>query len=167
MGSCICIYMGSYICIYIIYILLYLCIKSAHDAIITLTGHDAIITLTGPHWHDTDCVCVPLYTYIYIYIYSHLETECFVVSQLFSVPRLIGRLKLGSKPAQLYVRLRIRPLGQQAYHVILGILRYQVVAFVCLHFISYRIPECTIRLKTFELCEWQPKIPLPECSSPI
>ena len=35
-------------------------------------------------------------------------------------------LKLGSKPAQLYVRLSIRPLGQQAYHVGLGIIRYYV-----------------------------------------
>ena len=54
---------------------------------------------------------------IYIYIYCHLQTESFVVSQLFSVARHVGRLKLGSKPAQLYVRLSIRPLGQQAYHV--------------------------------------------------
>ena len=41
---------------------------------------------------------------IYIYIYCHPQRDCFVVSQLFSVARHIGRLKLGSKPAQLYVR---------------------------------------------------------------
>ena len=40
-------------------------------------------------------------------IYCHPQTDCFVVSQLF-----IGHLKLGSKPAQLYVRLSIRQLGQ-------------------------------------------------------
>ena len=34
--------------------------------------------------------------------------------------RHIGRLKLGSKPAQLYVGFSIRPLGQQVYHVDLG-----------------------------------------------
>ena len=32
-------------------------------------------------------------------------------------------------------------------------------AFVCLHFIPYRIPECSIRSKSFALCEQQPKIP--------
>ena len=57
------------------------------------------------------------YIYIYIYIYCYQQTDCFVVSELFSVARHIGRLKLGLKPAQLYVRLRIRPLGQQAYHI--------------------------------------------------
>ena len=58
--------------------------------------------------------------YIYIYIYSHPQTDCFVVSQLFSVARHVGRLKLRSKPAYLYVRHSIRPLGQQAYQVSLG-----------------------------------------------
>ena len=29
---------------------------------------------------------------------SHPQTVCFVVSQLFSVARHVGRLKLGSKP---------------------------------------------------------------------
>ena len=55
--------------------------------------------------------------YIYIYIYCHPQIDCFVVSQLFRVTRHVGRLMLESKPAQLYVRLSIRPLGQQAYHV--------------------------------------------------
>ena len=61
-----------------------------------------------------------IYLYIYIYIYiinCHPQTDCFIVSQLFRVARHVGRLKLGSKLAQNYVRLRIRPLGQQAYHV--------------------------------------------------
>ena len=57
------------------------------------------------------------YNYIYIYIYCHPQTDCSVVSQLFSVARHVGRLKLGSKLTQRYVRLSIRPLGQQAYHV--------------------------------------------------
>ena len=55
-----------------------------------------------------------------IYIYCHPQTDCFIVSQLFRVAWHVGRLKLGLKPSQLYVRLRIRPLGQQAYHVSLG-----------------------------------------------
>ena len=61
-----------------------------------------------------------VYTFLdilYIYIYCHPETDCFVLSRLFSVASYAGRLKLGSKPAQLYVRLNIIPLSQQAYHV--------------------------------------------------
>ena len=54
---------------------------------------------------------------VYIYIYSHPQTDCFVLLELFSVARHAGRLKLGSKPVQLYVSPSIRPLGQQAYHV--------------------------------------------------
>ena len=37
----------------------------------------------------------------------------FVVSQLFNVARLVGRLKLESKPFQLYIRLSIIPLGNK------------------------------------------------------
>ena len=44
---------------------------------------------------------------IYIYIYSHPQADCVIVSQLFSVARHIGCLKLGSKHAQLYIRLSI------------------------------------------------------------
>ena len=47
--------------------------------------------------------------------------------------RHVGRLKLRSKPAQLYVRLSIIPLSQQANHVSSGIIRHLIVAFVCLH----------------------------------
>ena len=54
---------------------------------------------------------------IIIYIYCHPHTDCFVVLQLFRAARHVGRLKLESKPAQLYVRLSIRLLGQQAYYV--------------------------------------------------
>ena len=42
--------------------------------------------------------------------------------------RHVGRLKLGSKPTQFYVRLRIIPLSHKR------IIRHYVVAFVCLHF---------------------------------
>ena len=48
---------------------------------------------------------------IYIYIYCHPQALCFVVSQLFSLARHLGRLKLGSKPTQLQVRLIIRLLS--------------------------------------------------------
>ena len=48
--------------------------------------------------------------------------------------RHVGHLKLRLKPAQLYVRLSIIPLSQQANHVSSGIVMHYVVAFVCLHF---------------------------------
>ena len=62
------------------------------------------------------------HTRIYIYIYMYMcvfssPDRLFLVSQLFSVARHVGRLKLGLKPAQLNVRLSIRPLGQQTYRV--------------------------------------------------
>ena len=44
-----------------------------------------------------------------IHIYSHPQTDCFVLSELFSVARYVGRSKPGSKPVQLYVRLCFRP----------------------------------------------------------
>ena len=57
------------------------------------------------------------YIYIYIYIYCHPQTDCFVLSELFSVARLAGHSKPGLKPVQLYVRLGFRPLGHQSDHV--------------------------------------------------
>ena len=70
----------------------------------------------------------------YVHVYCHPQTDCFIVSQLFSMARHVGRLKLGLKPTQIYVRLSIIPLSQRANHVSLGIIRHYLVAFVCLHF---------------------------------
>ena len=81
----------------------------------------------------------------YIYIYSHPQTDCLVVSQFFSVAWHEWCLKLGSKPAQLYVRLS---------------------CFRLFNILPYRIPECLIHSKSFALHEWQPLIPSPECSIP-
>ena len=61
----------------------------------------------------SDCELVSFISYIY----CHPQTDCFVLSELFSVARHVGRLNPWSKLVQLYVRLSIRPLGQQAYHV--------------------------------------------------
>ena len=52
-----------------------------------------------------------------MYVYCHPQADCFVLSELFSVARHVGRSKPGSKPIQLYVRLSLRPLAQQAYYV--------------------------------------------------
>ena len=76
-----------------------------------VTKHTCINKHSHTHSHTHK------YIYIYIYIYCHPETDCFVLSELFSVARHVGRSKPGSKPIQLYVRLSLRPLGQQAYHV--------------------------------------------------
>ena len=62
------------------------------------------------------------------------QTDCFIVSQLISVPRHAGRFKLGLKPARLYSRLCIIPLSQKSTYVSSGIIRHYVVALVCLHF---------------------------------
>ena len=68
------------------------------------------------------------------YLYNHQQTDCFVVSQLFSLVRHVGCLKLGSKPTKIHVRLSILPLGPQVNHVSSGIIRHYVAAQVCLHF---------------------------------
>ena len=60
------------------------------------------------------CVCVN----------CHPQTDCFVLSELFSVARHIGRSKPGSKPVQLYVRLNLKPLVP---HWLWEFLRYFVV----------------------------------------
>ena len=65
-----------------------------------------------PARYDDDDICI----YI-MCVYCHPQTDCFVLSELFSVARHVERWKPGSKPIQLYVRLSLRPLGQQAYHV--------------------------------------------------
>ena len=59
-----------------------------------------------------------LILHLFRHIYCHPQTDCFFLSELFSVARHVGRSKPGSKPIQLYVRLSLKPLGQQAYHVL-------------------------------------------------
>ena len=51
--------------------------------------------------------------WVFFYMYSHPQTDCFGLSELFSVARRAGRSKPGLKPVQLYVRLCFRPLGHQ------------------------------------------------------
>ena len=56
-----------------------------------------------------------IYIYIYIYIYCHPQTDCFILSELFSVARHVWRSKPGSKPVQLYVRLVYTEQLKKAY----------------------------------------------------
>ena len=108
-------------------------------------------------------ICCLSIQYIYIYIYCHPQTDCFVLSEFFSVAKHIQHSKPGSKPIQLYVRLSLRPLGQQTYHVWLReLLRYlfsNSSSRLFTFFIPYRLPECSILSKSFALCERRPKIP--------
>ena len=90
--------------------------------------------------------CPWIYIYIYIYIDCHLQTDCFVVSQLFSVPWQAGRFKLESRPTQLYVRQSIIPHTPQSTYVSLRIIKHYVAAFVCWHF---ALPD-TREPKSFE-----------------
>ena len=53
-------------------------------------------------------IYIHIYIYIYTYIYSHPQTDFFIISQLLSVARHVGRFKLGLKAAaQLHVSLSI------------------------------------------------------------
>ena len=54
--------------------------------------------------------------YIYIYIVIH-RRDCLVLSEVFSVARPAGRSKPGSKPVQLYDRLRLQTTRLQADYV--------------------------------------------------
>ena len=96
-----------------IYIYIYICTHIGVMSVLVYTCWQ-VETKTGMTYiYIYSCVCI----YIYIYIYYHPQTNCFVLSELFSVARHVVSLKLGSKPAQLYIRLNIRPLGQQVYHI--------------------------------------------------
>ena len=57
-------------------------------------------------WHWT-AVSWTIGEHEYIYIYCHPQTNCFVLSELFSVARHAGRSIPGSKPVRLYVRLSL------------------------------------------------------------
>ena len=48
-----------------------------------------------------------LYNYLFVYILSITDRLFRCITKLFSVARHVRRLKLGSKPAQLYVRLTL------------------------------------------------------------
>ena len=63
-------------------------------------------------------------------IYCFPQTDCFVVSQLFSVARYASRFTLGSKPAQIYVRLSMLPLSLKVTYISSGIVTPYVLTFL-------------------------------------
>ena len=109
----VCVWMSLCLCIHIhAYNDMHLYIYTHISAICWWEGvRQSELAMTINHLY------IYIYIYVYIYIYCHPPTECFVLSELFSVARHVGRLKPGSKPIQLYVRLSFRPLGQQADYV--------------------------------------------------
>ena len=92
--------------------------------------------------------------YIYIYIYCHPQTNCFIVSQLFSVARLAGCFKLGSKPPQLYIRFSILLFRHQVTYVSLGVITHYVLAFVCSHF---ALPDTRVHNVWWMCYTWNPE----------
>ena len=118
---------------------------------------------TEESWYnETVCLWMTIYIYIYIYIYCHPQTDCFILSELFSVARHAGYSKPGSKPVQLYVRLSFRPLGHQADHVGLGnfwgIYLATAAAAICLHFlypIGYQSAQFFRRALHYASGGWQ------------
>ena len=70
-----------------------------------------------------------------IYIYCHQQTDCFVVSQLFSVARHARCLKLGSKFCRLYVSRISNPRAIVSLSVSEGIFSY-----IFIYIYAYRLP---------------------------
>ena len=58
-----------------------------------------LVTFHGTSWSADKLFRKPSRIYIYIYIYCHPQTDCFVVSQRFSVAKEADNFKPGSKPA--------------------------------------------------------------------
>ena len=83
--------------------------------------------------------------YIYIYIYCHPQTYCFVRLHIFSGARLARCLKLGSNPAQIYTTQSKRELP------LLGNYKALCSSFRLFKLFPYRIPECSISLKSFRV----------------
>ena len=89
-----------------------------------------------------------IYIYIYIYIYSHPQTNCFVLSELFSVARHAGRSKPWSKPVQLWTVFQTTrpPSGPRWLRGFWGIffIFRNSSSSLCLHFFYV----------CFHLCVW-------------
>ena len=111
-----------------------------------------------------------IFSDIYTYIYCHSQTDCVVVSQLFSVARHVGCLKLGSKPAQLYGKLSIIPLSQQANHVSPGIISCSFSLFTFLYLTGYQSAQFVRRAlhyekvsvyHSYDMAIWEMYIPWP------
>ena len=75
-----------------------------------------------------------IYIYIYIYIYICMSSTDRLFRCIINLRCGKTRRTLEAKPAQLYFRLSILQLSQQANHSSCEIIKPYVVTFVCLHF---------------------------------
>ena len=64
---------------------MYVCIKK-----IDICSYIYVLIHTSFYKYANTYISLSLYIYIYIYIYCHPQTDCFIVSQLFSVARHVG-----------------------------------------------------------------------------
>ena len=85
----------------------------------------------------------------YIYIYSYPQTDYFVVSEIFSVTRMVRCFKLGSKPGWFYVNLISYPRAI----VILSISK--IIFYTYLFTYMYWSTQFLRRIIAFQL-KWQP-----------
>ena len=108
--------------------------------------------------------------YIYIYIYCHPQTDCFVVSQLFSVARHARFSKLGSKHGWLIYQPKILPHSYKETSISEGILNSYVsllfVLFFLFTYIRLTATESLTHSKSLALHKWQPLLLSPESSTP-
>ena len=90
------------------------------------------ITSYANHWINLNYLKGGAKLYIYIYIVIHRQSV--LLYHNFSMCLDTGRIKMESKPAQLYIRLSIWLLNHQATYVSSWITTYYVLTFVSLHF---------------------------------
>ena len=74
----------------------------------------------------------PVYIYIYIYIYYHPHTDCFVLSEIFSVARHARRSKPGSKP------VRADHVGWGNFKIFILVTAAAAFVYIFLYPISYQ-----------------------------
>ena len=82
-----------------------------HCLLFSLSTFPHIFSCTHTHTHTH--AHIHTLSYICTYIYSHPQTDCFVLSELFSVARQARFPKLGSKPAWQKRQSKILPLSQE------------------------------------------------------
>ena len=86
--------------------------------------------------------------YIYIDIYCHPQTDCFIVSQHFSVARQAKFPNLGLKPGWLKCQSKILPLSHEETSASEGNLNAYVSHLFCLLIST----KSSIHLKSLALC---------------
>ena len=90
-------------------------------------------------------------TFVYVYIYCHPQTDCFVLSGLFSVARQVRFPKLGSKPGCLKRQSKILPLSHEETSESEGNLNAYVSHLFLFTYIRLTATESSIHLESLVL----------------